>query len=70
MTAAERQAAQDALNDLKEILRTGARSAVIDGESVTFRSETEIQRTIRGLETDLGIRRKRSRVLRVYMGHR
>lgn len=59
----------DKINRLRALLESGATSSTVDGETTSF-DLASVRRELRRLETEYGIRRKRTRVITPQMGRR
>lgn len=59
----------DKINRLRALLQSGVTSSTVDGETTSF-DLMSVRRELRQLETEYGIRRKRSRVITPQMGRR
>jgi len=55
---------------LLKLRNSGVAATSVDGVQTSFRSMADLNAAIASLERDLGTRRKRQRILNVYMGHR
>lgn len=67
MSSAE---ARQQLEDLVAIKRSGTLESIVDGETIKFQSRADLNRSIRELETKLGIRKRDTGTKSVFMGHR
>ena len=58
------------LERLRSVRDSGATETVVDGVTVKFRTQKELDALIVRLERQLGLRQSRARTLTPYMGHR